>query len=54
MVEAGNITGLLRDLINSHGKEFDIKNAVAMDCDTLYVVDIDNIEHKVKIDGVEI
>jgi hypothetical protein len=54
MVEAGNITGLLRDLINAYGKEFGIENAVAMDCDTLYIVDIDNTEHKVIIDGVEI
>jgi hypothetical protein len=54
MVEAGNITGLLRHLINAHGKEFGIKNVIAMDCDTLYIVDVDNAQHKVMIDGVEI
>lgn len=54
MVEAGNITGILRDLINTHGKEFGIKSAVVRDCDELLVVDVDNMEHKIMIDGVEI
>jgi hypothetical protein len=54
MVEAGNITGILRDLINTHGKEFGLKSAVATDCDELLVVDVDNMEHKLMIDGVEI
>ena len=54
MVEAGNVTGLLRDLINTHGKEFGIKSAKETDCDELLVVDVDNMEHKVMIDGVEI
>lgn len=54
MVEAGNVTGLLRDLINVHGKAFGFKSAIATDCDSLYIVDIDNTEHKVIIDGVEI
>jgi hypothetical protein len=54
MVKAGNITGLLRDLIVAYGKEFGMKSVVAMDCDSLYVTDVDNVEHKVIIDGVEI
>lgn len=54
MVEVGNITGLLRDLINAHGKEFGIKNAIATDCDSLYIVDVDNKGHDVTIDGAEI
>lgn len=54
MVKAGNITGLLRDLINSHGKEFGIKSANVVDCDSLIVVDIDDMDHKIMIDGVEI
>lgn len=54
MVRAGNVTGLLRDLINAHGKEFGIKSAIATDCDSLSIVDVDDMEHKVMIDGVEI
>ena len=54
MVKAGNITGLLRDLINSRGKEFGIKGANAIDCDSLIVVDSDDMEHKITIDDVEI
>jgi hypothetical protein len=54
MVKAGNMTGLLRDLINSYGKEFGIKSAKVADCDELIVVDVDNAEHKIMIDGVEI
>jgi hypothetical protein len=53
VVESGDITGLLRDLINSHGKDFGIKSAIATDCDELLVVDTDNKEHKVMIDGID-
>lgn len=49
MVEAGNMTGMLRDLINSHGKEFGIKSAKATDCDELLVVDVDNTEHRILV-----
>lgn len=49
MVEAGNVTGLLRNLINAHGKEFGIKSAEAVDFDELCVIDIDDDEHYVTI-----
>lgn len=53
MVEAGNMTGMLRDLINSHGKAFGIKSVKAAYYDKLLVVDADNMEYKIMIDGID-